>query len=267
MAEGLESSYNRILQYLPDDLKDFFEAYRILWDVKNLKLLMSCALERTNPEQYAHLTRPFGYLDSRSIELLSKSYLPEGVVENALNFLPTEFSPDIRAENRYSTNELEFSLDIAAFEYLRQKSEEIGTQKTRLLWEFLISKYEVENIVTIARLKYFKGNSENIKRFLFPSWKLLNETDQRRLLDAEDYSALLLALRETPYGKYLPAKTVDPLEFEEGLKRKLKNTELEEATLDFTMEKTIRFLVELEQQHEIMRKAAYFAMIKRSDEA
>jgi len=266
IAKDLESNYNRILHYLPDDLKEFFEAYKMLWDVENLKLLMCYALRGKGSEECVSLTGPLGYLDLRSIELLSKSRLPEGVLENALNFLPTEFSLKISPEKRWTANELEFSLDAAAFEYLREKGEEIGTQKVRLLWDFLTGAYEVENIVNMARLKYFKVPSEDVNKFLFSSRKLLSHTDLKRLLDAEDYSAFLLALHETPYGKYVPTRMVDPMGFEVSLKKELQRSELEETRLDVSMERVIRFLVELEERYDMMRKAAYFAVIKRSDE-
>ncbi|MFP3985487.1 MAG: V-type ATPase subunit [Candidatus Bathyarchaeia archaeon] len=265
IAEDFGRYYNRILHYLPDDLKEFFEAYKILWDVENLKLLLCCVCDAKSPEKCVRMMRPLGFLSLKSFELLAKFRNPERAWKEALEFLPAEFL-QVNFEGDWSVNNLEFSLDIAAFAYLSEKNKEIGTRKVQLVWESLIGFYEVENLVTMARLKYSKTSSKDIARFLFPSWKTLRDIDVEQLLKAEDYSAFLQILQKTSYGGHIPKEEIDPLKLEFLLKTAQQRLSFAEKQPDINVEIIIRFLVELEIQHNTIRKAAFSASIGSIEE-
>jgi vacuolar-type H+-ATPase subunit C/Vma6 len=262
IAKDFEDYYNRILHYLPDDLKEFFEASKILWDVENLKLLLCCILEETPPDKYVQMMGPFGYLDLSSIESLAKSKSPEEMFKSLIKLLPADFSSKISFEKEWSMKGLEFSLDLAAFEYLQKRSKEIGTQRVRLAWNFMTGIYEVENLVTMARLKYSEVPPDDIIRFLFPSRNKLDDADVRRLLETEDYSTFLRALRNTPYGEYIPNGEVDPMKVEDTLKKGLQRLKFEETQGDITAETIVRFFADVEARYDTIRKAVFFASIK-----
>lgn len=264
IAESFSLHYNRILHYLPDDLKEFFEAYKILFDVQNLKLLMLYVLNEKVMRKRACMAEPFGFLDSTSFESLAKSSTPDDVLENALKLLPDEFSSKVSFERGYPINELEFSLDLAALEYLQKRSEEIGTQKVQLVWNALTRVYEVKNLISIARIKYSETPKE-VDKFLFPSWRQLSNTDAKRLLKAEDYSAFLRALRNTTYGEFIPNRKMNPMELEDFLKRGLQELEFRGAQLDPSAKMIILFLTELEARYENIRRAAFSVFIKSFD--
>lgn len=265
IIKDLELHYNRILRYLPDDLKAFFEAYKILWDVKNLKSLLCLTLRhRLTDSNFVRTAGPFGYIDSPAIRSLAESGNPKTLLENAMHLLPAGFSPDINFEKKLSTSDLGFYLDVAAFEYLQQKSTEIGTKQARKAWNLVSGIYEVKNLVTIARLKYSGESTEIIRRFLFPSQGNTNDALVERLLESEDYTAFLHALRMTPYGEFIPEEMADPSRLEDSLEDGLKmaesNTRFTQRDMEFVT--TVRFLTRLETTYDVIREAAFFSIIK-----
>ena len=264
LAENYERHYNRILHYLPDDLQGFFESYRILWDVENLKTVMCFTMDQSLPDRSTCPAGPFGFLDLESVESLTKHESPEKLLRDAADLLPTEFASELSLENRRAFHAHAFALDMAAFQYLKARSEEISTRRVRFAWSFLMGLYEVENLITIARLKSSGASPEQIEGFLFPSWRHLDSSRVDQLLHAEDYASFLLILRGTPYGEHLPKGRTDLAELEGFLKTGLGRFEFDEARRDITVEMVMRFLIELEEQFDIIRKSAFFVSIGNS---
>jgi vacuolar-type H+-ATPase subunit C/Vma6 len=264
LARDFEDHYNIVLYYSPDDLKEFFKKCRILWDVENLKLLLCHVLAGSDSEGCVRAVGPYGYMDFGIIESLAKSKSAEELLKNSAKVLPVEFSSAISLEKWTSVNELEFSLDLAAFEYLRQSSEQIGTRRVKLAWGFMMDLYEVENIVTAARLKRSKIVSEYVTRFLFPSQRRLDKSEITRLVEADDYEVFLRALGDTYFGKFLPSGVADPTALEESLTRALLTLDLGETQQGMGM--ISRFLSELETQYDTIRKGAFLVSIKAYDE-
>lgn len=266
-SKELEDHYNTVLHYLPDDLKEFFDAYKILWDIENLKLLLSCISDETPTYTCARLTSPFGYMDFNSIQSLAKSKNHEELLKNSIKLLPTAFSSGIVFERETSMKELEFALDLAAFEYLQKKSEQIKTKRVQQAWSIVKEKYEIENLITLARLKYSKTSPDNIVPFLFPSRKRLDDSKIKQLVETDDYSSFLRALRDTPYGELLQNDRIEPSKLGDALKKKLGMPSYEDVGVDVTAYAVIRFLIEIEAVHYTIRKAVFLNSIKSTDEA
>jgi vacuolar-type H+-ATPase subunit C/Vma6 len=265
LAADLELHYNRILHYLPEDLKDFFESYAILWDIENLKLVMCHTLNQKPPDRVACPAGPFGYLDPKSIESLTKFESPEQLLKNATPLLPPDFASKLAIERGLPFHAYAFALDLAALQYLKEKSDEIRTRRVQFAWTVLTGIYEAKNLVTIARLKFSETPSEQIEAFLFPSWKRLEQSSVEQLLQTENYPSFLRALRGTPYGKYIPKRRVDPAEVESLLQAGLRSLEFDETSRDITVEMVVRFLVEFREQFGIIRRSAFFVSIGSLD--
>jgi vacuolar-type H+-ATPase subunit C/Vma6 len=253
------------LHYFPDDLKDFFESYTILWDVENLKLIMCYTLNQKQPDRATCPTGPFGFLDPKLVESLTSSDSPEQLLKDANPFLPTEFASKLSIEGGLPFHAYAFALDSAAFQYLKETSSKIQTRRVRFAWDVLTGIYELKNLVTLARLKFFETPTEQLEKFLFPSWKHLEQSSVEQLLQAEDYPAFLLALRGTPYGKHLPKRRIDPDELESFLKAQLRSFEFAEMERDITEEMAVRFLVDLGEQFALIRESAFFVSIRSLD--
>jgi vacuolar-type H+-ATPase subunit C/Vma6 len=265
LAKDFEEHYNRILHYFPDDLKDFFESYTILWDVENLKLVMCYTLNQKQPDRATCPAGPFGFLDPRWVESLTSSDSPEQLLKDANPFLPPEFASKLSIEGGLPFHAYAFALDSAAFQYLKEKSSKIQTRRVRFAWDVLTGSYELRNLVTMARLKFFETPTEQLEKFLFPSWKHLEQSSVEQLLQAENYPAFLLALRGTPYGKHLPKGQIDPDELEGFLKAQLRSFEFAEMRRDITVEMAVRFLLDLGEQFAIIRESAFFVSIRSLD--
>lgn len=264
LAQDFKHRYDLLTYYLPDDLKRFFESSRILWDVESLKLLACHVLSRENSEEPMQIAGPFGYLDLKSIESLAKSKSLEELITNSISVLPDEFSLKATPEKYSGMNDFEFFLDLAAFEYLRKMSKERATRETRLAWNLMVGFYEVQNVLTIARLKQSRVPPEEISHFLFPSRRMLDEREISRLLEAEDYTTFLQTLRGTRYGKHIPGGMID-IAMLQGLLRKTSlGSGLEELQPEMAM--IIQFFMELDTQYETIRKAASLVSLKAYDE-
>lgn len=265
IMENFENHFNRILPYLTEDLKRFFEALKVLWDVENLKLLMSYSFYGKGQEKRVHAVGPFGYIDPNSLELLAESKSVEELFEDSLKLFPTDFGRNINFEGKWSPDDLEIFLDLAAFEHLKQKSQEIGTSRVQRAWALLTEVYEVRNLIIMARLKYYATPSEDISRFLLPAQNRLSEFDISRLKQTEDYSSFLHVLQDTAYGKYIPTGEVEPINIEIALKEGLRRLKLEEAKEDFAAETFCCFLLDLETRYDTIRKAAFHTVIQGRD--
>ncbi len=266
IAQDFGDYYDRLLNYFPDDLRDFFEACKILWDVENMKLAMCYIWDGRHPNDCVRLAGPFNYLNSTSLESLATSKSPKEMLKNAIALLPEDFVSKIGSEVQGSINNQEFSLDVAAFEYLKEKRDEIGTQKVILAWESLADGYELENLGTLARLKHSEPSWKDLKPYLFPLQRKLNTAEIERLLQTENYPAFLETLRDTYYGELIPSGQIDPLTLRNLLRKELQRSWLEKVPLEINKELVVSFLVELEQKYDIIRKAALLASLKGADE-
>lgn len=261
ISKDLADHYDRILHYLTEDLKQFFKSYKILWDVERLKMVF-CSLFDGHPPEEVERGKPVKHLDLNSVEILSKARDLDERVKIAKKLLPSEFSSQIKIEDDYTLQELLFALDLAVFEYLKKKSEEIGTGRAQLTWEILARDYEIENIITIGRLKYFDVPPKKIRQFLFPVQKLLEKGQVTRLLEAEDYSDFLRILQRTPYKKFVSQSKVNPMELEDLLKGERENLKLAGMLQEDEIDRVTNFLVNLEDQYEVIRKASFFVLLK-----
>jgi len=264
LARDFENRYNLLLYYLQDDLKEFFGKCRILWDVENLKLLLSYIIDGKSRRDIIRIVGPFGYLDPEAIGSLAGANDPEELIANASRLLPFEYSSRLALEKWSSTIDLELALDFAAFSFLQRASEDIGTQRAKLAWKMHENLYEIQNILTISRLKLSKTASEKIGPLLFPVWMRLEKSEYTNLLEAEDHSSFLRALGSTYYGKWLLEGVDHAKTLEDCLQKTMRVSGFMETEPE--MEKIIRFVTELEIHYETIREAAFLASVKAVDE-
>lgn len=262
IANDWGEHYDLMLHYLTEDLKEFFKAYKILEDVERLKMLLCYVYDEQHPEEEVARREGCEHLDLNSVKGLSEAHDLDEVLKNAMKLLPPEFSSRIRIEEDHTIQELLFSLDLAAFEYLRKKSEEIGTRRIQLTWDIVAGVYETENIITMGRLKYSNVPSKEIGRFLFPVRKRLEDADFTRLLEAEGYSNFLHILQSTPYNESIPQREITPMELEVFLKRWKRSLKLEEMLQEEAIDTVANFLIKLEEQYDIIREASFFVFLK-----
>ncbi|MFW6110898.1 MAG: V-type ATPase subunit [Thermoproteota archaeon] len=255
--------YNRILHYLTEDLKEFFKAYKTLWDIQNLKGILCSIHDEYHPEGLAIINGPFNQLNIQSAKKISKIKDLDEALQEGMKMLPSELSAIISLEEDYTFQELLFSLDLAGFKYLQKKKEEIETQKVRGTWKIVTGLYEIENIISIGRLKYANLPTKEISHFLFPVRHRLEDSDVDKLLEAEDYPRFLAILRGTSYKKRVPQGEVTPQELELGLRSRSGNQILKEKLQEDEIGTVANFLLNLEKQYDIMREASFFVFLKR----
>lgn len=263
LAQDFERRYNLILYYLPDDLKEFFGKCRILWDVDNLKLLLSYVIDGESQRDIVDMTGPFGYLDPEAIRYLTGATDPEELIAHASRLLPYEYSSRLTIEKWSSPIYLEFALDFAAFGFLQKANEEIGSEQVKFAWKMLQSLYEIQNILAIRRLKLAQTPSEKIEPLLFPVWVRLEKSEYKNLLETEDHPSFMRALENTYYGKYTLQDSDYTETMEDCLLRTVRAGVLETEP---EIEKITRFVIELELHYEAIRKAAFLASVKVIDE-
>jgi vacuolar-type H+-ATPase subunit C/Vma6 len=241
-------------------LKEFFKAYKILWDVENLKMVLCSLLDEHPTQREGAIKGPSKHLDS--VDPLLETHNFEETLKNAMKLLPADFSSRIKIEEDQTIRDLLFSLDLAVFEYLQKKSEDIGTRRTQLTWEIVAGVYEIENIITMGRLKYFDIPPERIREFLFPVQKHLEGSEVKRLLEAEDYSDFLRVSRGTTYKEFIPQGEVNPRKLESLLKNQKRNLKTEEMLQEEAVETVANFLIKLGDQYDIIREASFLLLLE-----
>jgi len=256
--------YDRVLQYLPEGLREFFEAARIAWDIENLKTLIAVASAKVPWERLEPYLFPSHHIEPSMIETLAKSENLEALWEAAGEMLPQQYVTLLSLDSTEPPNVLGARLDQAFCTYIATKSEEIGTQAVKEAYRFVSQLHESENIILIARLKYHGVPSEQIRLLLCPCEGRLGNGALASLVEAQDYDTFLRALQDSVYGEELPRLRAlrNPRELEDELRR-LVLVGFDQLIREIDLDTILRHMTSFEAQFDIIRKAAFWALLRR----
>ncbi|MDH5362559.1 MAG: V-type ATPase subunit [Aigarchaeota archaeon] len=254
-------AYLSLLQYLPDDLRRFFEEARILWDIQNLKIIVDLVESRLYGDE--SFLGPHGYLSDRETSsLMMSSDL------GALRKRVSEALPALAVDEAEEADAFRMSLETAGYEYLDAVVKEIGTSSASMAWNQLQRVYDLRNLSLTARLIHVGLDQEEITPRLFPFGRLFREKTLQSLAACRGYPQFLQQLGETKFGRELAGRGFE-LSRPDDVRRAFLVWIYEEVgalgITDIGVREAIGYMLSLWLEYDTVRDA--FALIEEGAEA
>jgi len=246
--------YNRLLPYLPDDLRSFFQSLRVLRDIRNLEVLAAHIDGRIPKEELIRLLEIGGTIEIPLLLRIGESNSLRHFIEEAARQLPHGFHLTFEGGEDFLA--VVRKLNLAAAVFLQREVERIGSPEVYEAFTHLALTFDARNINIIARLKSEGVPADEIEEWIIPLGEMIDPATLNDLLETVDYADFLRALRETHFGRKALRDlngTIDPEE--------LEHTSLEfiYSTLSSNLEDkdTVRvwkFLFLLEHEERMIRE-------------
>jgi vacuolar-type H+-ATPase subunit C/Vma6 len=256
-----EKTFNKFLFFLPENLRDFFEEWKIIRDFENFKTLLACKTNKVPTEQCFNLFGPQGKITRETlIHLVEASETIKDVLNNAREYFPSGTISRIELQDETVLDDIQSAIDRVAANYISESCFKVKIQNPKVIKNLLIKKYEIRDVITVARLKQYDVNPRMITPLLIGKNSELNEGEIEKLVFAKKYKTFLSLLLSTYYGKILPKGNLSPGKLEEILQRFFFK-ELTKPEEDIGENLVIQFMVGLEYCFSVMWKAIIFSFI------
>jgi vacuolar-type H+-ATPase subunit C/Vma6 len=260
-----EQSFNKFLFFLPENLRDFFEEWKILRDFENLKTLLACITNQVPTEHCLHLLGPQGKITRETLKQLSESKTVKDVLRNGAAYFPSGTISQINLQDETVLDHVQSALDRVAANYISESCLKVKIQDPEEIQKLVNKKYEIKDIITVARLKQYDVPPQRIIPLLIGKNSKLTEGKIEKLALAKNYKIFYSLISDTYYGKALPSEPLSPRDLEEFLQRSFF-TELTKPKESVGEKMVIHFMVGLEYCFPTMWKAIIFSFIGEDEE-
>lgn len=260
-----EETYDKFLFFLPENLLDFFEEWKILRDFENLKTLLACITNSIQPDYCTHLFGPQGKISLEKLNQLSTSLNVSNVLDQAIAYFPPATISEIKVNDEDTLDKIRSSIDRVAAGYLSGIFQKVKIEGSDEIQKLVMKKYEIKDLVTIARLKEYGIASKTITSLITCQQAKLTEREIENLVSAKNYKIFYWLLSKTYYGKLIPKETVSPRELEQVLHRSFFK-ELTKPTNDIGEKLVIQFMISLEYCFPIIWKAIIFYFMQKGED-
>jgi len=260
-----EKSFNKFLFLTPENLHDFFEEWKSIRDFENLKTLLTCIANQVPTEHCLILLGPQGKITRETWKQLSKSTTIPDVLRKAEAYFPTGTISRINFQDESGLEHFQSELDRLAANYISEGCLKVKIQDPEEIQKLVIKKYELKDIITVARLKKYDIPPQIITPLLVGKQSKLNEREFENLVLAKNYKIFYSLVSNTYYGKALPSEPLSPRDLEEYLQRSFfkELTKPKEAIGENLI---IQFMVGLEYCFPTIWKAIIFSFIGDDEE-
>jgi vacuolar-type H+-ATPase subunit C/Vma6 len=256
-----EKSFNKFLFFLPENLRDFFEEWKIMRDFENLKTLLACITNQVPTEQCLHLFGPQGKVTRKMLRQLAEaSNTVEDVLRNGAAYFPSGTLSQINFQDETVLDHVQSAIDRVAANYISESCLKVKIQDPEEIQKLVIKKYEIKDIITVARLKQYDVPHQMITPLLIGKNSKLTEEKFENLVLAKNYKIFYSLISNTYYGEAFPREPLSPRDLEEFLQRSFF-MELTKPKEDIGEKMVIQFMVGLEYCFPAMWKAIVFSFI------
>lgn len=260
-----EKSFNQFLFFLPENLRDFFEQWKIIRDFENLKTLSACIINRVPTECCLHLFGPQGKIPRETLTQLLKSNTVKDMLRAAEAYFPSNTISQINFKDETNLENVQSALDRVAANYISESCLKLKIQDPEEIQKLVIRKYEIKDIITIARLKNYDVSPQMITPLLIGISSKLTQGELENLVLAKNYKIFYSLVSKNYYRKALSKKFLNPRELEEFLQRQFLK-ELTSCMSSIGEKLVIQFMVSLEYCFPTMWKAIIFSFIGEEKE-
>lgn|GEM_PF-3844627 len=260
-----EQSFNKFLFFLPENLRDFFEEWKIVRDFENLKTVLACITNQVPTEDCLHLFGPQGKISRETLRQLSGLENVEDVLRKGSAYFPSGTISQIDFQDETVLEHVQSALDRVAANYISESCLKVKIQDPEEIQELVTKKYEMKDVITVARLKQYDVPPQMITPLLIGKNSKLTEGEIEKLVLAKNYKIFYTLVSNTYYGKALPSEPLSPRDLEEFLQRSFFK-ELTKPKEDIGEKMVIQFMVGLEYCFPAMWKAIIFSFIGGDEE-
>lgn len=198
-TEECRERYNRLLIYLPSDLREFFTSLRILRDVRNLEVIATYIAGGIPGEELPRLLEAGGIIEIPLLLDVAESRNLRGFIDKVSPLLPADFRPTLNGKMDFLT--IVRKLNLAAVAFLRLKVKQIASPEVDQAFSHLSVVFDAKNVDMIARLKSEGVSAGEIKEWLIPQDGTIDSSTITQLAESEDYNEFLSLLLETHFGR------------------------------------------------------------------
>lgn len=259
-----EETFDKFLFFLPENLREFFEEWKILRDFENLKTLLACITNQVPTEYCLHLFGPQGKISRESLQQLSESNNIRDVLDRAVAYFPSKTISRIKGYDEEGLENVQSAIDRVAAEYISESFLKVKIEDSEEIQNLVMKKYEMKDVITVARLKQYDIPKEMVTPLLIGQQSKLTERELENLVSAKNYKIFCSLLSNTYYGKVLPSEPLSPRELEEVLHRSFFK-ELTKPTEDIGEKLVIQFMIGLEYCFPTIWKAMIFYFMNKED--
>lgn len=260
-----ENSFNKFLFFLPEKLHDFFEEWKIVRDIENLKTLLACINNQVSTEQCLNLFGPQGKISHETLKQLAESITVKNALSNAEAYLPSGTISQIDVQDETPLEHVQSALDRVAANYISECCLKEKIQDPEEMQKLVTKKYEIKDIVTVARLKQYDVPPQMITPLLIGKNSELAEGKIEKIALAKNYRIFYRLVSNSHYGEALPSEPLSPRDLEEVLQRSFFR-ELTKPKECIGEKIAIQFMVGLEYCFPTMWKAIIFSFIGGDEE-
>ncbi len=197
--------YENFFQTIPDGIKPFFSAYRMVLESDQIKSLIRGKSEGLSEEVLKELIIPVGVITPELVERICRA---KNLQDAVLLFNETPYGSILADSletyrNSQSIFDMEWSLDLFVFTRISESGYKIDSSLLGPVSEFTGLYSDLMNIKTLLRAKREHWRPENISRFFVPGgahykeWRLVqlyenpHITDMISQLSGSDYYHVL----------------------------------------------------------------------------
>jgi vacuolar-type H+-ATPase subunit C/Vma6 len=259
-----EDSFNRFFFFLPENLKNFFERWKILRDFENLKTVLACKASHISAEKCLYLFGPEGKIAHETLSSLGELENIKEVLNSVVTYFPSGTISQIDLTDENVLDYIQYVVDRVAAKYISESCLEVKIQNPEKIRKLVTKKYEIQDIITIARLKRYNIPPRMITPLLIDQQSELTDIEFKNLLLAKNYRVFNSIISQTYYREILKNKYLNPRKLEEILQRSFFK-ELTKQAEDIGENLVIRFMIGLEYCFPIIWKALIFSIIDWED--
>ncbi|MHA1840018.1 MAG: V-type ATPase subunit [Candidatus Ranarchaeia archaeon] len=253
-----EDLHQSLMAYLSNELRQFFTASRIFWDIENLSVLVRALEYKWNDMLIEQMLGPTGYVDAAALQQLKECPDKLLLLDTANKHLPIDFINHLRIYYEQSPVEVEFELLKTGVTFLKSIAKSLASVQVNYAWSCIAKEFEIRNLKTIFRLKKEGMHPKLISTWLLPVTQQISETYMQRILNAESVAEAYAITYEVLTGKRLPRQEneVTLAEITDFLDSYLDKDD-QGLYAELSLESLISMLTRVERGFRLIRQAVF----------
>ena len=200
----LAETYDLVARIAPGDIKDVFKVQLKMWDIRNIKSIITAKEAGLSADETRELLIPFGEL-SEDLERLVDTNTVTDIVAGLEGTDYASILEDALPayESTGMVLPLEAALDKFYLENLLRSAANPSDENSSILHSYFGSKVDVSNLKIILRAKADGLKYDDISPYMISNGYQIRDWKLKDLMEAEDVSGVINGLEGTDYAPML----------------------------------------------------------------
>lgn len=199
--DHLIDTYNKVIQFAPDEMCDILKEISKKFDVWNIKAILAFKFAGIQPKDIKEII----YLQGQIPQEVYERMIESEDIKDAITMLEgTEYWPSISKvlpefEEHDSLLPIENALEVHYWGGVWGKLSITEVKYSEVVREAIGTEIDIYNIKLLLRCIIEKVPSEEMKNYLIPIHYHLDNQKIERMISAETIEGIINSLEETPY--------------------------------------------------------------------